>query len=163
MTRRRHRAGRGFSLFELVAVLIIIAIVSAIAAPRYASSLDRFRIDRAANRVVVDLAYARGAAEAASASTTVVFDVAASAYTMSGLTDPRTGAGSYRTDLAAEPYRATIVTVAMDDPTALDDTASDVTFDGFGRPDSAGTVVLSIAGRTRTITLDPDTGVASVQ
>ena len=58
----------GFTLIELVMVLAIIGLITAIAAPRYAASLARYRAESAARRVAADLALARREAAASSSS-----------------------------------------------------------------------------------------------
>ena len=53
--RRRRRAppaggvSRAFTLLEMVLVLFILALLSAVAIPRYGRSIDRFRVDAAAS------------------------------------------------------------------------------------------------------------------
>ena len=71
---------RGFSLAELVCVVVIIGILAAIAAPRFSNSLALQRVEAAARRVVVDLALVRRQAKSSNASQTVRFDAAAGAF-----------------------------------------------------------------------------------
>ena len=65
--------------------------------------------------------------------------------------------------LALEPYAADVVSAAFDDPDDALDAIEAVTFDGWGTPDSGGTIVVAAGPQTRTIVLDPDTGKAAVQ
>ena len=151
-----HGAARGLSLLELVMVLLIIGVLSGIAIPRYGRSLARHRLDVAAERIVRDLEYARRAAIDSSTSRTVRFAPAIDTYSIDGVADLRHGDGVYTVELAAEPYKVVLVSTTLDAAGADDIQA--IIFDGFGHPDSGGTITIDLGGETRTITVDPDTG-----
>lgn len=160
--RRRHRRrGPGtpaaFSLLELVLVLLIIATFAAIAAPRYANAVARYRADAAAYRVAADLEYARACAKSASSSQAVVFDPDSDLYELTGQEDPDRAGAPYRVRLREEPYHA--------DLTGADFGASGktVTFDGFGVPDRSGQVDLQVGDDTRTVLVEADTGRITIQ
>jgi prepilin-type N-terminal cleavage/methylation domain-containing protein len=148
--------GRGFSLLELLLVLAIMTTLAAIAAPRYQRSLSRYRADLAARRIVQDLELAQAAAKATSAARTVrirqgeddvqLFDTA-------GL-DPHES--TYRTKLFEPPYQADITASTFNGDDYL-------IFDGWGIPDSGGTAVLAVGSEIRTITVDANTGEASIE
>lgn len=145
-----------FSLVELLLVMAMVAIIAAIAAPRYAMSAARYRADMAARRISADLAWARGRARTYSAARSVVFDVDDDEYAIPGIPDPDRPYQDYKVSLAEEPYRADIV--------SADFGGSDtVVFNGFGLPDNGGSVVIEVKGVRRTISLDQGTGEATVQ
>ncbi len=145
------RARRAFTLLELVVVLAIIAIVSAIAAPRYAGATQRFRADVAARRVASDLLYVRNSARAASRSYSVVFDVPGSSYSVSGLADPQRGGSNYVVALGSEPYACFLASASFGGGGTL-------TFNGYGRPSAAGSAVLQSGSQRRRITVDGESG-----
>jgi prepilin-type N-terminal cleavage/methylation domain-containing protein len=147
---------QGFTLLELVIVLAIVAIVAGIAAPRYQASAARYRAESAARRVACDLGLARARARAASASQTVAFSVAAGEYTIVGMSDPDRPAQPYRVVLGEEPYRARLLSAQFGG-------VEQVTFNGFGVPGSAGSVVVEAGGFQKTVTLDVESGKATVQ
>ncbi len=145
-----------FTLLELVFVLAIVAILASMAIPRFSAATARQRAAAAARRVVSDLALARKLARQSGASQTLVFDLAADTYQVAGMPHPDHPAKEYEVRLAEEPYRAAILSADFGGQ-------KQVVFDGYGMPDSGGTVVIEAASEKRTITLDKDTGEASVQ
>ncbi len=130
-------------------VLAVIAITAAIGIPRYASAIGRHRADMAARRVAADLEYARATAKAVGAARTVRFDIVAVSYAMGSVASVDHQSTNTVVALGAEPYKATISSANF---------AGDVkvTFDGFGRPNSGGTVVIRVGDVARTITLDAE-------
>lgn len=156
-------AVRGFSLIELVMVIAILATMSAIAVPRYANALTNYRVDSAARRIVADLAYAQSQARESSSSRTVSFDTASDSYRLNDVADIDRSSGAYVIDLRGEPYRATLVSAVFDDSSDVADLLDEVVFNGYGLPDSGGTIVVTVGTTSKTIVLDPDTGQAVVQ
>jgi len=146
---------KAFTLIELVMVIAIIAVLAAIAMPRYAASLARYRLDAAARRVVADLTMAQTRARITSASQTVTFSTATSQYTLAGMADPEHPSATYAVRLSDDPYSATIYSCSF--------TNAAVTFNGYGLPDGAGAVIIQSGSMSKTVVVDADTGVASIQ
>ncbi len=146
----------GFSLLEVVLVSAIIAIFAAIAVPRYGSASARYRIDATAGRVAADLRLAQSHARAASSSRTVCFYPATEEYLLPDVPAPDGASGSYRVALSSEPYRADLVSADFSG-------AAQLVFDGWGLPNSGGTIVVATSSQQRTITIDGTTGLVSVQ
>jgi len=146
---------KAFSLLELVLVVAIVAVLAAIATPRYSASISRYRAQAAARRVVADLALARARAYATSTSVTVRLDVEGDKLVISAAA-PMDGTGSnYTTDLREEPYQADIAEVSLGGDMY-------VIFDIYGKPDSAGKVLILVGENQQLVYLDPDTGEASI-
>ena len=148
------RLVRGFSLLELVIVIVIVGMLAAVAIPRFASAAVRQRADAAARRVVADLTLARRHAEQSSAEQTVIFEVGAGRYRLLGYIDPDRPGSEYEVRLDREPYQAAIVAADFDGN-------AHVTFDGYGLPNAGGSVVLRVGDEVRTVTLDSQTGEAT--
>ena len=149
-------AQRGFSLLELVIVLMIIAALSAIVVPRYSGALARYRAESAARRIAADLEYARAQADSQSASQQIIFDVAANSYQLTGLSGLDHPSLPYFVDLSDDLAGATLVAVDFGGD-------STVVFNGYGVPDSGGTIAIKVGSVQETIALDPYTGKVSLQ
>lgn len=147
---------RGFSLLELILVLAIVATLAAIASPRYGYALARYRAEAAARRVAADLELARATAKADSTSVTVMFNLADNRYELIGVTSLDRDFTDAELVLSDEPYRSRLVAAGFNGNQV-------VVFDGYGVPDSGGTVVVSCGSVTRIVELDQHSGKATMQ
>jgi len=140
-----------FTLVEAFFVMVILAILSAIAVPRYAGFVANQQLEGAARRLTADLSLAQRQARRSSASQTVAFDVANSKYQLVGMKHLDHPSQPFEICLKDEPYRARIVSASFGGDATL-------VFDGFGAPDTAGTVVIAVGAYQKTINLDLETG-----
>jgi prepilin-type N-terminal cleavage/methylation domain-containing protein len=147
----------GFSLIELSIVVVIMSILAAVALPRWSDSLHSFRAANAASRIAADLSLARSAAYSSSTSRTVTFDVSAGLYTVEGVTPLNHSTGPYVVTLADDPYRSRLVSVW-----GLTGQQS-ITFDGYGRPNTGGTIVIASGNLQKSIVVNANSGTAVVQ
>lgn len=141
LANHRSDARRGFTLVELVIVMVIFGVVVAIAAPRFASANARQQLEAAADRVIADLERASTRAHASSVIAKVSFNTESSSYQLNNA-----GGDSLRVRLGESPYDVSIKSAAFGDGTTAQ-------FNVFGRPIDPGTVVLSNAADSITITL----------
>jgi prepilin-type N-terminal cleavage/methylation domain-containing protein len=146
---------RAFTLLELVAVVVIIALLSAVAIPRWANALHGQRVTAAANRVVEDIARTQHYARITSQTRTITFTPASHSYQIMTLKSDDHPAANYVVVLSDEPYRSTIVSVNFSGTGSL-------SFSGYGAPNSGGSVRISCAGVGKTISVDGTTGRATV-
>lgn len=146
---------RGVTLVELVMVVVILAIMAAVAVPRVARSVSGHRIDAAALRIVGDLRLAQQRARQISASQTVSFDVNSGSYSLTGMAGLDRPAGTYTVRLVDPPYEVQLLSANFGGDALL-------VFDGWGVPDSGGTVVLQGGDCLKTITVAAGSGKVSV-
>jgi len=156
VTRGTPRTRRAFTLLEVVIVILIIGMLAGVAVPRLSMVTLRNHADAAAQRIAYELEYAASLAERQSADQQVIFDAAADTLELVGVSDPDRPGSPYLVRLNQPPYRADVQSASF----GID---SSVIFDGFGQPDTAGTVVLQVGDFQKTVTLDATTGRASRQ
>lgn len=145
---------RGFSLIEIMTVVVILAIIGAIAVPRYGRAATRYRVEAAAERLRADLELARESAKRQSRSVAVTFASGAnSGYVITGVRDlDGRAANTYRVELWRAPYEVRIESVS-----GL--ASGNLVFDGFGVSDSAPVVTLAAGAWTRSVAVESGTGV----
>jgi prepilin-type N-terminal cleavage/methylation domain-containing protein len=157
-TSRAAPGGRpGFSLSEMLVVVALMSILTAVALPRWATSLQSQRLNQAASRIIADLNRAQEAAYNTSTAKVVTFTVDSSQYAISGVTalDHRTG--SYVIALSDDPYQCRLVSAFGQTGTQA------LTFDGYGLPDKGGNIIISSGPKQKTIVVDIGTGSAVAQ
>lgn len=143
---RARRAA--FTLIELTMVLVLVAVIAAIAMPRYGNSLARYRVEQAAKRLQADLILARQLAIRGSQSHRVGFVTGSpSSYFLAGVPDPDRPASTYGVDLSSEPYSTTFGTINVGGDDRL-------IFDGFGIPDTTAAIMLIVGSERRRVVVD---------
>ncbi|WP_372720207.1 GspH/FimT family pseudopilin [Novipirellula sp.] len=147
----------GLSLIEITIVLVILGIMTAAAAPRWADSLQRYRVANTANRMVADLKRAQLTAFRSSAAKTVTFDVDREQYSIADVRPLERPSGDYLVKLSEPPYQSSLVSVWGRTGTQT------LTFNGFGIPNRGGNIIVGSGRLQTTITVDAVTGTAVIQ
>lgn len=93
-------AQRGFSLIEILVIIIIIGIIAGITWPRLAALAPRYRLEGAARALAAELQKARGRAIAEGKCFQVTFDVGARTYQV--LKAPSSACASFANDGLAQ-------------------------------------------------------------
>lgn len=152
--RSTSRLG-GFTLLELMIVLTIIGIATAIAVPRYNASIQNYRLNASARRIVTDLEYARSQAKATSSSRTFLVNVIDDAYLINEETQIDQASDTYQVDLKLAPYHTAIMSIDLGGDAQL-------VFNGFGEPDSNGVIIINTRQGKKAILIDSVTGEISI-
>lgn len=149
----------GFTLVELIVVMIILAIAAAMIIPQAVGTSD-LRARSAARIVVADLEYAQNHAIVTQTNITVTFDTSANSYRVSNesatLTHPITKQ-EYEVDFDTKRGFGSVSIAAVSfNGGAL------VTFDSLGAPNSGGTVDIAAGEHTYRVTVAQVTGRVAV-
>jgi Tfp pilus assembly protein FimT len=148
-------------LLELVLTTTIIAIVSAIAIPRFSAAIQRQRVTAAAQRIAADFNLARTRANTTSTTVTVTFAFASNQYQVSGVADLDKPLSTYTVNLLNDPYRVTLVSSDLSGTLQTSGT-SQVSFSGYGLPSAGGTITVAAGTATKRVTVDSASGKAQV-
>jgi prepilin-type N-terminal cleavage/methylation domain-containing protein len=152
---------KGFTLIEMVMVLVLVGTMAALAIPRFASFYS-IKLDGSIKKVAADIRYCQQMAVSRHDNSRIVFSAANDIYTAeeqlaagggwSGLTDPFTRVNlimNFRTD---PQYKGIDIT------SANFNSSSTLQFDWQGVPVSGGSVTFSYMGNSRTIIVANNTG-----
>ncbi len=135
----------GFSLIELVMVIVLIGIVMAVAVPKLRKTSD-FSLEGSASMIVADIRHAQELAMATHDDKNVVFTLNGASYTVETGSD-----GVFRT---------------VDLPSGVTITSADVTFtfNPLGEPTVGGgsSVTISADSNSKTVTVTNYTGRTSI-
>lgn len=145
----------GFTMIELVTTILIIGILAAAAGPTFFDSLSCQQSSAAAQRVADDIQLARQSARRQSATQSIQFNNSASTYSLAGVAALDLRPGDYTVDMSARPFYVTGFTADFGGD-------SKIVFDGYGQPDSGGTVVITVGSKQWTVSVDATSGEVSV-
>lgn len=140
----KHGTFRAFSLVEMVMVVALMGVLAAVAAPRYTTFLREQRLDSAERRIRADLALAQRRARYLGAAQTMSFVPATHRYSIVGMADPDRVGTTYGVKLTDEPYGVRLLSANIGGD-------GDLVFDGYGAPDTVGSIVIQLGSQTRTI------------
>ena len=155
MNYQLSNSRRAVTQVELVIVVLLLSILTAMAAPKFLESYHRQRVEAAAARIRADLALARQMAISKSQTRTIIFDSATNSYKLTDLGDLDRRTDSYDVDLSKVPYEVKLTAGGIG-------VTERVEFDLYGTPNRGGTIILTSNGYQQTVTLNDVTGRATV-
>lgn len=139
-------------MVEVVIVLAIVVITSGVGIVRYSSSLRRYRVELAAQRLAADLALVQTRARTTGQARAIKVGDRADAYLLVDETAFSSGGDGHRVELHIEPYLVKI------DGVRLDIGGNTLTFDGYGTPNSGLQVELVSGDQRRSVIVEAVTG-----
>ncbi|MCD6175500.1 MAG: prepilin-type N-terminal cleavage/methylation domain-containing protein, partial [Planctomycetes bacterium] len=168
------RSPKGFTLVELIIVVVILGIAAAIAVPMLSSAAD-MQVRSAANRIAADLDYAKNLAITHQSRYCVIFDEANESYEIrvdpfgvGDVIDHPVNPGKFVVDFSADSRlsRVDIVSADFDSGTSVSNV---ITFDYMGSPYSSTMATNLLTGQitlrdkqsgnfTLTVDVEPVTG-----
>jgi prepilin-type N-terminal cleavage/methylation domain-containing protein len=140
-----------FTLMELVIVMMILGILAAAAAPRFADALARFRLDAVVARIQLDLKYAQELAKTSRTDQQVIFDPLTDTYTLPGVPDMDHPTVDYGADISGGVFQVELVSADFGEPP---DTSSTVTYNAWGLAYDGGTIVVQIGSHQQAILVE---------
>ena len=147
----------GFSLIELILIISIIGLVTAIAFPRLGSIVNDVRTKAVSERLVEDINYLRSYAISHHDTTWLVVEPAQNRYALF------VGPSAVSRALIPDPNTSELDTLDLDieyEGVSISSAnfggSSEVSFNWWGTPSAGGSIVLG----SRTVTLVPETGMA---
>ena len=137
-------------------VILVLGILAAAGAPKFVTSLNYHRADAAARGIVLAIHTVRSAARTASQQKSIAFDIADNSFTITGVVNPDHPTQVHKIKLSGSAYRTKLTSANLGGDGIL-------IINGFGIPDSGGTIVVTTGNKSRTVVVDSDTGTATIQ
>jgi prepilin-type N-terminal cleavage/methylation domain-containing protein len=147
------RLRRGFTLIELVIVIMIISVLAGAAIPTFFDSLLFHQVESAARRVKSDLELARRTARQTSSGRSITFS--GGTYTLDAIKSLDNPHDEYEVDLLAAPFHLERVTADFEGEPR-------VSFNGYGAPTRGGRVELECKSLKCIVMLDAVTGEVTI-
>jgi len=159
--------GRGFTVIEILIVVVIIGIAAMIAVPMM-SSAGSIQIRAAANMIAADLEYAKSMAISRGQNYSVVFYKSTESYSIekdgSVIKHPVKKPFDYVINFQSDSRlnRVDIVDADFDATSEIKFDYLGIPYSGDGTPLNNGIITLQAAGITKKITVEPVTGYITI-
>lgn len=141
------RRSAGFTLVELVLVVMVLGVMAGIAAPRFQTAMTGVHLEATAKRLAADLRRAQAVAMSQSTSVLVSIDPATETYSCAALTDLDRNGSTLTVNVAQREYGVQIASSSFG-------AGTDVAFDFRGEPVDAGSVTISAGSLTAVVSVN---------
>ena len=158
MFNDKIKSQSGFTLIEIIIVIVLIAIMTFVAVPQMSNTLRAKRLYDAVEKLNDDINYCRDYAISQHTNTGIVYDIGLNRYrlfygtswaTAIPLIDPARNSNTWLT-ISTDYIGVSLQSVSF--------TNTRVSFDWWGTPSEGGTVVLTNGINTHTTTVNAETG-----
>jgi len=160
----RHPASGGFTLVELVMVLVLIGILAVFAAPKMLS-VTSTKSDTFARKLRADIRYAQNLAMSENRRYRVYLNTSPGPAKGYAVVNDANGNGTWGEagEIAADPAGGGSLSIALDTGDFVGITVSTpaggfIEFDSLGRPTAGGGTVLTVSPGGLTVTITAQTG-----
>ncbi len=153
----------GVTLAEITISILIIGILAASAAPIYANSLLKYRVEAATQRIAQDICQTQRVARQNNSARTITFTTSDHSYAISGISSLDRVSAPYKVGLNQAPYRVDIAFLATAAQPATQLPSVAIAFDRFGMPDQGIAVTISAGAFQKRVDVAPTSGRVSVQ
>lgn len=162
--------GRGFTLIELVMVIVIVGVLAALAVPRF-NAFSSAKLSSAANKLVSDLRYVQQLAVSRHTTYRVYFDTSLDRYEVRDVSDNSLAKDPFSRQDFIVSFRTDPQFSGVDINTASFGSTAGLLFNWEGVPQNnnsvnltgEGNVQLRLGGESRTVYVRPGTGTLRVQ
>ena len=168
MIYKLYCRNRGFTLIEILTVVVLLVIAALMVVPSL-SSAGSVQVMAAADIVAADLQYARSMAIAHAQNYFVKFNTNTNCYELQDkdgnvITHP-VKKGDYKVDFANDSRLSSvnISSASFDSTLKLRFDYLGSPFNGCGNPLNSGSVTVSCGSISKTISVEPVTGIVSIQ
>lgn len=166
LIKMKERLGRGFTLMETVMVMVVMGVIAALIIPRV-YVVYAIRLSSASQKILSDARYVQQVAMSRHTNTSLTFDPALNRYAAFEESPP--GSGSWQN--LADPFSREWLTVDFGtdaqyrgiDIESVSFVSGSLIYDRNGRVSAGGDVAFSLAGETKTLHVEQETGYAKIQ
>jgi len=155
--RKKYRkpASAGYFLQEVVVTVFVMGIIAAVAILKYTASLNRYRAQVAAQRLVQDIELARRHARYTAQNVTLLVSFNNNFYSIDPLDSPLRPSSTYQV-LLSDALLCPIISGSLRPASRSTQPDLTITFDRYGVPNSAASIGIACGESSGTVQLSQE-------